>query len=220
MSKILDLTLPIHEGMPTYPSDWHPIVDIKVMGRIGMEARRSHSVTLGSHTGTHMDSPAHMVQDGITIDNIPLETIVGETKVIDFSNKGKGDYITLNEIENCGTEICKGDRLLIKTGWYKNWGTNDYYTDWPWIQPEAAKWLVDKGVILVCLDIPSPDDPNSDTGYGMQSPIHNIFLENGVILVEYLTNTLNITSDIVKLTALPLKVKDCDGFPARVIVEF
>lgn len=220
MKKFLDLTLDLHEGMPTYPSVWHPVVDIKQMGRIEMEARRSYSVTLGSHTGTHMDSPAHMVKDGITIDMIPLETIVGKAKVIDFTNKGKGDKITLEEIKSCGTKFEKGDRLLIKTGWYKNWGSNAYYDQWPWVTAEAAQWIVDQGVIFVCMDVPSPDDPLSNTGYGMPSPIHNIFLQNGVILVEYLTNTLDIDKEEISITALPLKVKGCDGFPARVIAEF
>ena len=197
MSKILDLSLELHEGMPTYPSPWHPVVDVKQMGRIDMEARRSYAVTLGSHTGTHMDSPAHMVKNGITIDKITLE-----------------------EIKNCGTEIEKGDRLLIKTGWYKEWGSNAYYDRWPWITAEAARYIVDQGAIFVALDIPSPDDPLSDTGYGKHSPIHDIFLQNGVILVEYLNNTLDIDKDVIKLTALPLKVKGCDGFPARVIAEF
>ena len=220
MSKILDLSLELHEGMPTYPSPWHPVVDVKQMGRIDMEARRSYAVTLGSHTGTHMDSPAHLVKNGITLDMIPLETIVGTAKVIDFSNKSRGDKITLEEIKNCGTEIEKGDRLLIKTGWYKEWGSNAYYDRWPWITAEAARYIVDQGAIFVALDIPSPDDPLSDTGYGKHSPIHDIFLQNGVILVEYLNNTLDIDKDVIKLTALPLKVKGCDGFPARVIAEF
>lgn len=220
MNRILDLTMDLDEGMPTYPSAWHPLVKINQLGRIDMEARRSYEVTLGSHTGTHMDSPAHMVKDGITIDMIPISTIVGEAKVLDFTSKGKGDFITVKDLENLGITIGKGDRLLLKTGWYKNWGTNSYYDGWPWITAEAAEWIVDKGVIFVAMDVPSPDDPQSNTGYGMKSPIHNIFLEKGVILVEYLTNTLEISAEKVKLTALPLKVKGCDGFPARVIVEF
>jgi len=220
MSKILDLTLELHEGMPTYPSAWHPTVDIHQIGRIEMEHRRSYSVTLGTHTGTHMDSPAHMVADGITIDQIPLETIVGEAKVLDFSNKGRGDKITVEDLKNCGVTFEKGDRLLLKTGWYKEWGSNAYYDKWPWVTAEAAHYLVDSGVIFIAMDIPSPDDPQSDTGYGKPSPIHDIFLQNGVIMVEYLNRTLEITASTIKLTALPLKVRGADGFPSRVIAEF
>ena len=219
MSQFIDLSLEICEGMPTYPSPWHPIVDIKQIGRINMEQRRSYAVTLGTHTGTHMDSPAHMVQDGITIDMIPLTTIVGTTKVIDFSRKGRGDKITLDDIKSCGATIKEGDRILIKTGWYKHWGSNGYYDRWPWITAEAAHYIVEQGVILVALDIPSPDDPLSDTGYGKHSPIHDIFLQNGVILIEYLNNTLDIHQKEIKLIALPLKVKGCDGFPVRAIAE-
>lgn len=218
--KLLDLSMELCEGMPTYPSAWHPTVDVHQIGRIDMEHRRSYSVTLGTHTGTHMDSPAHMVKDGITIDQIPIETMIGPAKVLDFSNKGRGDKITLEDLKNCGTKLEKGDRLLIKTGWYREWGSNAYYDRWPWITAEAAHYIVDSGVILVTLDVPSPDDPLSDTGYGKASPIHDIFLQNGVILVEYLTRTLEITADTVNLYALPLRVKGVDGFPSRVIVEF
>jgi len=220
MSKILDLSLLLHEGMPTYPSPWHPTVDVHQIGRIEMEHRRSYSVTLGTHTGTHMDSPAHMVKDGITIDQIPLETIVGQAKVLDFSNKGRCDKITLEDLKQCGTALEKGDRILIKTGWYKEWGSNAYYDRWPYITAEAARYMVDAGIIFLAMDVPSPDDPLSDTGYGKASPIHDIFLQNGVILVEYLNRTLEITSDTVKITALPLRVRGVDGFPSRVIVEF
>ena len=220
MTKMLDLTLDLHEGMATYPSPWHPVVDVKQMGRIPMEHRRSYAVTLGTHTGTHMDSPAHMVEDGFTIDQVPLETIVGKCKVIDMTNKGRGDKITVEDLKNCGHTLEKGDRILIKTGWYKEWGSNAYFTSWPWVTAEAARYIVDSGVIFAAMDIPSPDDANSNTGYGMPSPIHDIFLQNEVILVEYLTNTLEITAKEVKIVALPLRVRGCDGFPCRVFVEF
>ncbi|WP_294853867.1 cyclase family protein [uncultured Oscillibacter sp.] len=219
MSKLIDLTMELHEGMPTYPSPWHPTVDIHQIGRIDMEHRRSYSVTLGSHTGTHMDSPAHMVKDGITIDQIPPETTVGAAKVLDFSHKGRGDKITLSDIQGVGVKLERGDRLIIKTGWYKEWGSNAYYDRWPWVTAEAAQYIVDAGVIFVAMDLPSPDDPLGDTGYGKASPIHDIFLTRGVILVEYLTNTLSITAPEVKIIALPLKVRGVDGFPSRVLVE-
>ena len=220
MATILDLTLDLHEGMPTYPSPWHPSVDIHQIGRIDMEHRRSYSVTLGTHTGTHMDSPAHMVKDGITIDKIPLETIVGEAKVLDFSHKGRGDVITRENLENCGVALEKGDRLILKTGWYREWGSNAFYDRWPWLNAEAAHYIVDAGVIFLAMDIPSPDDPLGDTGYGKPSPIHDIFLGSGVIMVEYLNRTLELPNGKVKLTALPLKVLGVDGFLSRVIAEF
>ncbi len=80
--------------------------------------------------------------------------------------------------------------------------------------------MVDIGIIFLALDTPSPDDPLADTGYGKVSPIHSIFLSNGVILAEYLNNTLDITATEIKLTALPLRIAGADGFPARVIAEF
>lgn len=220
MSTILDMSLDLCEGMPTYPCPWHPMVQVSQIGRIEMEHRRSYSVTLGSHTGTHMDSPAHMCLDGITIDQIPLETVVGPAKVLDFSHKGRGDSITLEDLKGCGVALEKGDRLILKTGWYQQWGSNAFFDRWPWVTAQAAQYLVDRGVIFLAMDTPSPDDPQGDTGYGMPSPIHDIFLQNKVVLVEYLNRTLELPNTTVRITALPLKVKGVDGFPARVIAEF
>lgn len=66
--NIIDLTFPIHEGMTTFPVHWHPIVEISVLGRHGIENRETRKVLLGTHTGTHMDAPRHFIPDGMTVD--------------------------------------------------------------------------------------------------------------------------------------------------------
>lgn len=213
MGKIVDLTLELHEGMITYPAPWHPVFEITQLGRFCLEGRMSNKVTIGTHTGTHVDSPLHFIENGLSIDKVDLNVLVGPAKVIDMTSKGSFGRIDVEDLENCGVTVEKGDRIIVKTGWYKKWMTSEYYREYPSFTEEAAQWLVDKGVVIVGLDIPSPDNPLPGP---VDSPIHKIFLSNNVILCEYLTN-LEELPEKVFFCALPLKLRNGDAFPARAI---
>lgn len=215
MSKIVDLSLELHEGMLTYPAPWHPVVEVTQLGRFCQEGRMVNKVTLGTHTGTHIDAPLHFIENGLTIDKVDLNVLVGPAKVLDMTHKSSYAKITVEDIKKTNVIIEKGDRIIVKTGWDKNWMTRKYYKEYPCITEEAAQWLVDKGVVLMVLDTPSPDDPKpEDTS--VDSPVHKIFLSNNVILCEYTTNLTEL-SDKAFLCALPLKFKNGDAFSARVI---
>ena len=216
MAKIIDLTFDLHEGMLTYPAPWHPIVEVTQLGRFSLEGRMSNKVSLGTHTGTHVDAPLHFIENGLSIDKVDLNVLVGPAKVIDMTHKGSYSKITVEDLEKLNVKIEKGDRVVIKTGWDKHWQTTEYYKSYPCFTEEAAKWLVDKGVILLGLDTPSPDDPQAKTEPGVGSPIHTIFLSNNLILCEYMTNLSDLPENIF-ICALPLKLKNGDAFPARVI---
>ena len=75
--RIVDLTYPIHEGMTTYPTHWHPVVEVTQLGRHGIENRETRKLVLGTHTGTHMDAPLHFIPGGNTIENLDLQKCVG-----------------------------------------------------------------------------------------------------------------------------------------------
>lgn len=79
--KIIDLSLSLHEGMMTFPSHWHPVVEISILGRHGIEGRETRKLVLGTHTGTHTDAPLHFIPNGKGIDEVPLEVLVGEATV-------------------------------------------------------------------------------------------------------------------------------------------
>ena len=84
--KIIDLSLPIEEGMMTFPTHWHPVVEVTVLGRHGIEGRETRKIVLGTHTGTHADAPRHFIPNGGTIDEIPLEILIGPASVADFTD--------------------------------------------------------------------------------------------------------------------------------------
>lgn len=217
MKRYIDLTHTIHEGMITPPAPWHPVVEVTQLGRHCLEGRESYKVTFGTHTGTHIDTPPHMIKNsGPRVDKIPLETTIGKCKMLRIP-KGSYGKITVEDLENCGVEVKKGDRVVINTGWYKTWNTQKFFREYPYVSREAAQWLVDKGVIYVLMDMPSPDDPQEKLVAGQPNPVHVIFLVSGVFISEYATNLDEIPGNEFELIALPLKMRDLDGAPTRIV---
>ncbi len=217
MRKYIELTHPIEEGMITAPAPWHPVVEIHQIGRHCLEGRESYKVVLGSHTGTHMDSPAHMVEGGSPrIDKIPLDLFFGKAKMLRIPKESFGK-ITKEDIINTGVKIEKGDRIIINTGWYKTWGTQTFFREYPCFTMEAAEYLVEKGIRLISMDMPSPDDPLDKLEPGQPNPLHYEFLSHGVFINEYLDNLDAIPVDEFEFVMLPLLVKNMDGFPVRAV---
>jgi len=214
MRRIVDLTMPLHEGMQTFPTHWHPFVEITQLGRHGIENRETRKLVLGTHTGTHIDAPRHFVVDGITVDEIPLEQINGPARLLDFSGVEGRSGVTVDMIR----EAAKGasvERILIRFDGCRRLGTMDYYTEQPWLTEEAAQWLVDKGCRLIGLDVAMPDNPKNGKNSDNDSPNHKIFLGSGTIILEYMVNLAEIQSDTFELIVAPLKIQDGDGAPVR-----
>lgn len=214
--RIIDLTYPIHEGMTTFPTHWHPFVEISQLGRHGIENRETRKLVLGTHTGTHVDAPRHFIPGGATIDQVPLEVLVGPAEVIDFSH--------CTALQEFGVEDFKrqlGDRnpkrLIVRFDWSKYWGDMRYYTEQPYLSEAACEWLVSRGCKLLALDIAMPDNPKHGRGCEKDSPNHKILLGNSCIIVEYLCNLQEIKKKEVELFVLPLKIAGADGSPARCI---
>lgn len=214
--RIVDLTFPIHEGMTIFPSHWHPIVEITLLGRHGIENRETRKVVLGTHTGTHCDAPRHFIPDGKTVDMLSLDTLIGPAFVVDFSNSQPLQKIEVADFEQqLGSH--RPERLVMRFDWSDHWGKSEYYTSPPFISQAAAKWLVDSGVRLLAMDTPSPDNPADSFGSKLDSPVHKILLGNGVILVEYLCNLKELKQREIELIVLPLKILGGDGSPARCV---
>lgn len=212
--EIIDHTLPIHEGMQTFPTHWHPFVEITQLGRHGIENRETRKITLGTHTGTHMDAPRHFFADGATLDDIPLATLIGPACLVNFSHLADLTPVTVEMlIELLGQTV--PERLILRFDWDRHIGTQRYYSHHPYLTPEAAHYLVDKGLILLAMDTPQPDNPAHGQKSLVDSPIHKIFLSKGVILVEYLCNLAPITQMERMLFVAPLKIAGGDGAPAR-----
>ncbi len=214
--RIVDLTFPICEGMTTFPSHWHPMVEVSLLGRHGIENRETRKLVLGTHTGTHCDAPRHFIPGGRTVDRVPLDVLIGPAVVADLSRSPPGQEVVVRDLER----QLRGDRperVILRFDWSERWGTRDYYLSHPFLSQAAAKWLVDRGVRLVAMDTPTPDNPMHGWQSATDSPNHKILLGSDVILVEYLCNLKALSRREVDLVVMPLKIADGDGAPARCV---
>jgi arylformamidase len=203
--RYLDITYPLHPGMTVWPGD--PDMEIKpVLTRANGDVVNSSLVTFGSHTGTHIDAPAHVLGGQNTIEAIPLEVLIGPAVVIDCCGVSSVSAEVLRTLLPAG---CK--RLLVKTsvGQVNQPGSMFPYSSFT---IDAAEWLVNQQVLLVGLSSPSVDSFDSE-----DLPVHRILLQAGVVIVERLALE-GISAGKYQLYCLPLPLVGGDGSPARVIL--
>lgn len=212
--KIIDLSMTLEEGMQTFSAHWHPFYESTQLGRHGIENRETRKIVLGTHTGTHIDAPRHFINDGETIENIPLDHLNGKATIIDCTMFPEKHEITKDELIYLLNDKCP-KRLIAKFDWDLKLNTNEYYTNHAFFSEDACQWLVDNDCILIALDTPQPDNPLNGRGAEKDAPNHKILLGAGTVIVEYLVDIRKIASKEVMLIVAPLKIKDGDGAPAR-----
>lgn len=215
--RVVDLTHPIEEGMPTFHAHWHPDVEVERLGTIPDVGRESRRLGLGSHTGTHIDAPLHFIEEGTPIDEVPLDALVGPVRIVDLTHLGPGEAVTADMVD----AFDPAERTILRYGWEDRWSDpDDFYSGYPHLTVEGARRLVEAGVRLLGYDTPSPDDSRGPLdGSGEDSPVHKLLLGSGVVLVEYLAHLAAIEPlDGWSICALPLKVRGSDGAPARVVL--
>ena len=213
--KIIDLSMILEEGMISFPQPWHPIVEIVQLGRHEIEGRETRKITMGTHTGTHIDAPRHFIPDAPTVDEIPLDQMNGLASVVNLTAFGPGQEVGLSDLEKALGDR-SAERVLLRFDWERMTGSLDYYHKSPYLSEDAAKWLIEKGCKLLGMDTPMPDNPENGRGCTKDSPNHKILLGGGAILVEYMVNLSAIDRDEVNIIVAPIKVKEGDGAPARV----
>lgn len=208
MSKWIDISVPIRSGMPHWP-DNPPIVVEKTMDMDHGGAANVSKLSLGVHTGTHVDAPVHFSPNGKGIDEIPIEALVGVARVVEIS----GDAVTIAQLE--AASIAKGERILLKT---RNspaaWQRDDFVKDAVALTAESAKWLAECGVMTLGIDYLSVGSYAADNG----EPVHHALIDAGIIIIEGLDLT-EVPAGPCDLICLPIKIKGADGAPARAIVR-
>lgn len=213
---VVDLTFPLEDGMITYPSASHSRFEASVLGRIAIEGRETRKLTIGSHCGTHIDAPRHFYAGEIGVDQLCLNTLIGPAVLVNMGELAPGATIRKSDVEVKIQQYDKVERLIIRTDWSKYWNTDQYYFDWPTLEHDAADFIIDKGIKLLGFDFPSPDPAYGGPDRSCDCPLHKRFFKNKIILVEYLTNLDQLQEGLIWLMAIPLRLKDFDGSPARV----
>lgn len=207
--KVIDMTRTIHPGMPIFPGDPEP--EFRAMADCERDGFRERVVTLASHTGTHMDAPAHVIPRGTMLDAFPPSRFCGTAVCVPCESAGEGGTITLEMIRSCrGAD--EAEFLLLRTGWEDRWGTESYFAHYPVLSDEAARWIASARKKGVGLDVMSPD-PLDDASLAL----HHILLGGGTLIVENLCSLRELPEGIFRFCALPLKLQDADGAPARAV---
>jgi len=217
-AKIIDLTLPIHDGMATRPTPWRETVEINRVARLGIEGREARRLIMGTHTGTHCNAPSHTLRDGTTVDQLPLDVLVGPARVVDLSGLKKRQILGVPDIRGRLGNVWP-ERLVLRFDWCQYFGGLEYYTDHPFFIPQIAEWLLKTGVRLVATDLPQLDNPSTGSSIWSGGTVKEDLLAGGVILVESLCNLRQLPHHEVNLTVLPLRIAGGDGSPARVVAE-
>lgn len=212
--RIFDITVGISRDTPVFPGD--PEILVEAVSSIRSEGYAVSRVTFGTHTGTHVDSPAHILEKGLSIDQLPLSSMIGKALVLDLSD-GIGD-ISQRELRTAFTNSCAGnatgvDILLVKTRRVSNGmcqSTNGHDTVVRGLLPDAGVWVVEQGFKLIGMDTLSVD-------VGTSLDNHRLFLESGVVILENI-DVSEVAEGSYHFVCLPLKLEGCDAAPARVVL--
>jgi len=183
----------------------------KTKKKDGWNAKMLH---LYSHAGTHMDAPFHFDVNDKTIDEFEVSRFVCDSWVVPIDAVSK-QKIKFDDLGVFGSLIQKGDGVILHTGWSTFVNEPKYREELPGIHESLAKWFVEKQINLLAVEPPSIADVMD---MAEVTKIHEILLGGDIIIVEGLTNLGALSHEKVRLVALPLKIKDGDGAPARVIV--
>ncbi|HEY3240285.1 MAG TPA: cyclase family protein [Acidimicrobiia bacterium] len=210
MRTITDITLPIRTGQLSWPGD--PPVAVTPCFRLadGDPANVSE-VRLSSHTGTHVDPPAHFLDGAATVDQLPLDALVGEATVVDLT--GRPGPIGPTDLESLGLPAGT-ERLLMKTDNSARWPErlHTFPDDYVALSQAGAAWMVERGVRLVGIDFLSVEE------YGAPGhPTHVTLLSAGVVILEGLDLSA-VAAGTYELACLPLRLAGCDGAPARAVL--
>ena len=206
-AKIYDISVDIQMDMPTYPGDAkYKSRKLKSVEQDGYEI---HRLTLGNHTGTHVDAPSHFIQDGATVTELPLDILNGRTRVVEIHDKEK---VGLEELHNL--KLDNDYRILLKTRNSSLWKSKKrFQKNYVYLTLDAAKYLAENDIKLIGFDYLSLEKFGDS-----EHPVHRYLLGNQVIILEGL-NLSNVEEGEYEMFCLPLKLTGLDGAPARVILR-
>lgn len=204
----IDVSVPIRSGMVVWPN--HPPVRIDRVADRGKGDICTHSwISLGSHTGTHLDAPLHFLPGGKALEDMPLSTMVGPARVLEIGTPSEVLRESLRP-----HRIRRGERILLKTGnSARCWKTDSFLDDYVGVSLEAAAYLAERRVDLIGIDYLSIAGFHADA-----VSIHETLLGAGVWILEGL-NLSCVTPGRYQMICLPLNLAEADGAPARVLLR-
>jgi arylformamidase len=209
--KAVDLSHHLRNGMPVYVGDPSPSFEsYRSLEKDGVNLTK---LVMGSHTGTHLDAPKHFIQNGIGIDQIPPEKLIGESYIADFSRKPIGSSISADDLRDIDRSIAPDDIVAFYTGCSEHWHEDAIRSNYTYLNADAAEYLVSKKVRAVGIDFLSVERFKAP-----EPVVHKTLLGNGIFIIESLSNALKqFVGKRILMICMPLKLKNGDGAPSRVI---
>lgn len=214
--RIIDLTLPIVQNHIRWKTEQTVSGDLSKGDLFQVT-----TLKVSCHSFTHVDAKRHYFDGAPTIDETPLDALVGMADVIDLRHAGPNTEINAEMLSAAAPELKPGALVLLVTGWHRHrsFENADFWLDSPYLSRDGAEWLLAREIRTVAYDFPQ-DYAIRLLLKGEVRPIeehvtHDILLRNGVNMIEYLTNTAALTAKKVFFSAAPLKIPGGDGAPAR-----
>ncbi len=214
IKDVVDLSFPIHEGMPT--DDLGP----KFWDRLGhaytrqmyqdTQSRAGRVFFMTDHTGTHLDGPLRFDPKGMAIEEVALEDVILPARVFDLRHVGRGGEIGPAELEAAGVQMGEREAAVLWTGHDLHYDSPDYFWNRPRLSPAGAEWLVAQGARMVAADFPGIGVPNDDR-YEVKRILHR----SGALTVEQLCNLDKVEGRAWTLAAAPLRIRGGTGSPLR-----
>jgi arylformamidase len=206
---LLDISLRLSQELPTYPGN--PPFRLEPVKRVARgDSSNVSALNLGTHTGTHVDAPRHFFDDGLGVDRLPLDVLVGPARLVHFGGVAAISADLLQNLDLRGVT-----RLLLRTDNSARWaaGGASFNPGFVYLADDGAELLVERGIRLVGVDYLSVERFKAPG-----APTHHALLGHGVVVVEGLDLSSTAAGDY-EMMCLPLKIAEADGAPARVILR-
>lgn len=225
MTRLIDLSQEIYQGMFVYPGHLKTVVwehhthEETVKNFEGGFSYQSRGLMMSDHGPTHVDALSHLDPrpEAPPIDQMALDLFYGEATCIDVSHIEPQTYITADELDivtsRSPVEIRRGDILLFYTATYNRYrGTREYLSQYPGLDESGSDWLVERGIKTFGVDSPSPDNPISRT-----YPCHMMCRKQGITHYENLANLDQVVGKRFIFAGFPLRIRGGTGSPVRAV---
>lgn len=212
--KVIDLTHTIRENMPVYPGTETP--KFEPANSYEKDGFKETKLTMFTHTGTHMDPPAHLFAGRTTLDQFPPEQFIGKALVIDCRDLAEGEAVTMDYIRRYGDQADRADFLLFYLGWDEKWGSDAYFGNYPCIDMEVLAYIKAGGYKGIGFDVIGLD-PIADVDLTRHK---ELFRDMDIVNIENLKNLGQCGDGLFWFSCFPLKLENCDGSPIRAVAWF
>jgi len=209
LKELIDISIPLKNGMVCWPGS--PGFTItRILEMVKGDVANGSQINTDVHIGTHIDAPWHSIPDGVTIEQLSLDVLIGPAYVLRLPDISEinGEILGKANVPQ-GTQ-----RLLFHTRNSSIWNSNDneFRKDFVALTMDGAEWIAKKGIKLVGIDYLSIQP------FGESMEIHNVMLKEGIIIVEGL-NLSGVEQGHYELMCLPLRIVGAEGSPARAVLR-